>query len=97
MAVRIAKLEGTHAAVLLRQGLWAAEGNRRHASRAKAGIGSVHVRYDNGEMLEPEIGAPAACRVWGPWALNSGDAEEYALRASCTLNAKGNAGRAWLR
>ena len=73
MAVQIAELEGAHATGLLRQGFWTSEGNRPHASRANPCIGRVHIRYDNGEVLEPEIGAAAVRRVGAPWAFELGE------------------------
>src|SRR5271157_5156593 len=69
MAVWIAKLERAYTAVLLRQGLRSVEGNRLYTGRANAGIGRIYIRYDDGKVLEPQIGAPAVCRVGAPGAF----------------------------
>ena len=64
VTVGIAKLESAHTAISFWQGLGAVERDGLHASRADAGVSSVHVRYNDCEMLEPEIGALAIRGVW---------------------------------
>jgi hypothetical protein len=62
MTIRIAELERSHAAILRRQGLGSARGDRSNAAASDARIGAIHVADDDRQMLEPQVRTAAV-----PW------------------------------
>ena len=74
VAVGIAELEGFHEAVCWWQRHRPGIGDRREADPLELGVGLVHVRDDDREMLEPAIRAPAVRRIGlsGRIILNEG-------------------------
>jgi len=66
VSVWVAKLERAHAATARRQVLRSADADRLPTrTRAQMRVGTIHVGYDDSEMLEPEIVAATVGRIRG--------------------------------
>ena len=86
MAVGVTKLERPHAAARCRQSFRALGADRPPSrARPKPGVGRVHVAYDDGEMLKPQVVAAAVRRIIPPARLTMHEHEIFLAEAQPEL------------